>query len=987
MKTVIYILFFTVSLYAEASQPCEGAMDFSEIEKLYDQGYFDQVLAETKILEDCPSLSEKQYQQLLILNYKSFRNVRRGKKARVALETLKTYQESKNIALDFETTLLLAEMYALRRDREKHLYYTKLIEDSIFSNPNASNEDLGRFYLIKYYGFEREQAFGDAMTIAQKALSYFQKVEDPSVYYKGNTLRGLGNMNRNHGDFDKSISYYQQELTLYSAHYNEDHFDIAVCHFNLGNVYYEKLEYEKALDHFLKAHKTWSTIYQPQDRYMKMLNEAIGDMYWELEDHQNALTYFNAAVVDEQQINNDTSEITLKAADSLLESGNYHSAMDYYKEAFAWREKTFGKEHTLTGACKNFVARAVRASGDTKEALVAYQEAIAILVEEIKGNDIYENPNLSMHIRSYQYLLESLMAKGELLVTLFSESNSLKDLRAALDTHEIAIGVLEKMKNGHMSETSKVFWTQRTLSLVENSIETALQLYSHTEDTTYLEKAFGFSEKSKALILLASLENNNKTQFVNIPENIITTEQSLKREITAYIGKMENEEKRCAQVRDKILKLYQKKLQSLQGDYDLLTNEIRNNYPDYYDLKFETKITSLKQIRNSLGAQTDLISYFVGDHNSYVFHINATQITVRKIEDAAKLQQKASDLFGLLNSKLGFQKNPQTAYEKFTTQSFALYQIILQPELQQSVSNKLIIVPDGLLSYLPFDILLTQPVESSVRDYKTLPYLLKDYALSYSPSVTIKVRSGETSKATHGYLGFAPKYEGEVYSEERKTLSNLQYNGTEVAFATTLFTGESWIGDQANEDILKEHSNEAGIIHLAMHGEVEDEHPLLSKLYFSPSTKEDGMLFTYEIYNMNIPAQLVILSACNTATGALQRGEGILSLERAFQYAGSQSLLSTLWTVDDRASAQLTQNFLQHLKDGKTKDIALQEAKLEFLNTATPDKLHPFYWSSFKLTGNTEVLAKENYLSYLWIALGVLGLLFVYYFRKNKAAS
>lgn len=986
MKAILCAILFTFSLHAEVNQPCEGTMDFSEIENLYRQGYFDKVLAEAKTLEDCPSLSDKQYQQLLILKYQCFRNIRKGKKARAALEKLKAYQESKNIELDFETTLLLAEMYALRRDREKHRFYAKIIEDSLFSTPNASNEDLGKFYLIKYYGFEREQEFGDAMTLAQKALSYFQKVEDPSVYHLGNTLRGLGNMNRNHGDYDQSISYYQQELTLYEAHFNEDHFDIAVCNFNLGNVYYEKLEYEKALNHFLKAHNTWSNIYQPQDRYMKMLNEAIGDMYWELEDHQNALVYFNAAVIDEQQINNDTSEVTLRAADSLLDSGNYHSAMNYYKEALAWREKTFGKEHTLTGACKNFVARAVRASGNTREALGAYQEAIAILVEEIKGDDIYKNPTLNMHIRSYQYLLESLIAKGELLVTLFSETNSLGDLKTALDTHEVAITVLEKMKNGRMSETSKVFWTQRTLSLVESSIETALQLYNHTSDTIYLEKAFGFSEKSKALLLLATLENNSEAQFVNIPRSIVSQEKLLKNEITTYIGKMENEEKRCAQVRDKMLKLYRKKIQSLQGDYDMLTNEIRSKYPDYYDLKFETKITTLKEIRSALPAETDLISYFVGDRNSYVFHIDTSDISVRKIENAAELQQKTSNLFDLLNSKLKFQKDPQAAYENFVARSFALYQLMLQPELEDSQSKKLIIVPDGLLSYLPFDILLTQAVVNGARDYKALPYLLKDYALSYSPSATIKVRAGKASKATHGYLGFAPRYQGEIYSEERKSLSDLQYNGTEIAFAATLFSGESWIGDQVNEEILKERSGEAGIIHLAMHGDVEDEHPLLSRLYFSPSEKEDGMLFTYEIYNMNIPAQLVILSACNTATGALQRGEGILSLERAFQYAGSQSLLSTLWTVDDRASAELTQNFLQHLKDGETKDIALQKAKLEFLNSVAPDKLHPFYWSSFKLTGNTDVLAEENNVHYIWIGLGVLGLLFLYFSRKNKAA-
>jgi CHAT domain-containing protein len=144
------------------------------------------------------------------------------------------------------------------------------------------------------------------------------------------------------------------------------------------------------------------------------------------------------------------------------------------------------------------------------------------------------------------------------------------------------------------------------------------------------------------------------------------------------------------------------------------------------------------------------------------------------------------------------------------------------------------------------------------------------------------------------------------------------------------------------------------------------------------------MLYTYEIYNMSIPAQLVILSACNTATGKLERGEGILSLERAFQYAGSQALLSTLWTVDDAASAELTQNFLKNLKAGKTKDVALQEAKLSFLNLASPNKTHPFYWSSFKLTGNTAVLSEKNSSRFLLYAVGILGLFMgIYYFRKK----
>ncbi len=987
MKTLVIVLFLTLPFISEASKPCDGARGLSEIERLYEAGYFDQVLEKVEALENCTSLSEKQIQELWVFKYKSLRNIQKGKNALAALEKLKSFKETNHIPLDVETQLLLAEAYGLQDKREQHAYYIQKIEDSLLSNPQATNKDLGRFYLILYYGFEREQAYGDALTIAQKALSYFNKMEAPPIYYKGNTLRALGNMNRNYSDFDKSISYYQQELKLYQTAYNEDHFDIAVCHFNIGNVYYEKLEYQRALDHFLKARKTWVTVFEPKERYLKMLNEAIGDMYWELGDHENALAYFNESVIDEQQINNDTSESTLKIADSVLQTGNYNHAIDYYREAFQWRQKTFGKEHSLTGACKNFVARAVRSSGNTREALISYQEAIGILVAEISGEDIYQNPTLDMHIRSYQYLLESLMAKGELLGELYIETRNLSDLIAALDTHEIAIQVLEKMKQGHMSETSKVFWTQRTLSLIENSIETALQLHGKTGETGYLEKAFIYSEKSKALLLLASLDTHEKARFANIPDSIISEEKKLKTEITAYLGKMENEEKRCDQVRSKMLVLYQQKLQTLQSDYDLLLNQIKRRYPNYYDLKHQTKIATLAEVRGLLpDAQTMLLSYFVGDQNSYVFRISQDTITLRMIENTTEVRKNASSFFSLIHDRTSFQNDPQKAYEQFTEQAFSLYELLLSPELKTSGGGKLIIIPDGLLSYLPFDLLLTQPSNRLKRDYKSLPYLLKQYAISYCPSATVKVRMAHKTRSNHGYLGFAPQYDGAYYSEERKTLANLQFNDREVAFATELFQGQSWIGTQVTEETLQERSSRAGIIHLAMHGEVEDEHPLLSRLYFSPSTQEDGMLYTYEIYNMSIPAQLVILSACNTATGKLERGEGILSLERAFQYAGSQALLSTLWTVDDAASAELTQNFLTKLKAGKTKDVALQQAKLEFLNSAAPNKVHPFYWSSFKLTGNTAVLSEKSNSNYLWLGLGVFVLLAgIYFFRKEVA--
>lgn len=986
-----YFLLFLCCLLVSplaVGQNCTISEGLTEIETNYTDGFFDEVLEKVDELLDCKNVTHQEQVTLRLWEYKAYRNTRKSREGHAALLQAVSIMEENGIPLSFDFKFLLAESYALRGDRTGYDQYIQPIRDSLLPLKGQITVDQARYHLVEYYAYDKAADPSGAAAMTQEALAILEKLDDPPIYYLGHVLRGLGNMNRSNGDFDRSELYYKQELELYQKSYHKDHFDIAVGHYNIANVYYEKLEYQLALDHYLQAHPIWTSVFGPKNAYMRNLNEAIGDMYWELADRENALRYFGYSVVDEERVNNDESEKTVAAADSLLSTGNYGNALSFYKEAYKWREKTYGKDHMLTGACKNFVARAIRSTGDISESLKAYQEAIDILVEEMDSTSIYANPTVDMKFRSQQYLLESLMAKGELLKELFAETGHLADLTTALETHEVAVSVLERMKHGHMSETSKMFWTGRTLSLIENSIETALQLYEETSDTKYLESAFGFSERSKSLLLLTSLNDHENTLFANVPEDILSEEKQLRIDINEYTGRLENEEKRCGQVRPKLLELYQEKVKSLQKEYDLMLLNIKRDYPEFYRLKYDAQIAQIEDLRTSLlDEQTALISYFSGDKNMYVFKLTHDAISVRRIDDVTAVADEVTELFSSLRSQEQFQAEPQKAYEKYSRSAGLLYNTLLAPELKRDASlTRLIIIPDGNLSYLPFESLLTKTTTNGERNYSNLPYLLKNYAISYCPSASIKLLSQNASRMSDSYLGFAPDYRGQQYAEARKELANLEFNTTEVDFATQLFNGQSWTGSGVTENILKSNSAKAGILHLAMHGDVEDEHPLLSKLYFNTSEEEDGVLHTYEIYNMTIPAQLVILSACNTATGKLERGEGILSLERAFQYAGSKSLLSTLWTVDDASSAKLTQYFLENLKAGKSKDIALQEAKLQFLETASPEALHPFYWSSFKLTGNTTALSEDSQLKY-WLGGGIVAVFLVFIYvrlRQNK---
>lgn len=944
------------------AQDCNISRELLNISELNEKGAFKEGLLKVEKLLKCTELNEKDKISVYVLEYKLQRNRLKHKKALASLQKAFMLQEQLGIQPNLDFNLLLAESYGLNNQANKLNELLITIEEEILQVKDSIF--LGRYYYVKQFSIDRALFSVQHLNFIHKSLDYFNEVNPQSIYYKGNLLRALGNGARTSGDFDKSISFYTQELEVWRTLYPQEHFNFSICNYNIGNVFYEKLEYQKALNHYLEAHKIWETVFKPESHRMRSLNEAIGDMYWELQNPKKALEYFNYAIAHEIGINNDTSEITLTLADSLLEKGNYAAAINYYDEAVKWREKTYGKNHMLTGACKNFVARALKSSGDKSASLNTYQEAITILVNGFEDTSWFSNPELSMDIQSHQYLLESLIAKGNLLKELYEEKKNISYLEIAWETQKLAIQLLGEIKNNEMSEGSKMFWTSKTISLMESAIDTAHKLYMKNEQKSYVEEAFYISEQSKSFLLLASLYDQDITEFANIPKEIIEQEQRIKSQINEYAGRIEIEEKRCADVREKMMSLYTNKLHELQYEHTALINTIKQDYPNYYHLKYDTEIPIIGDVQKTLlDASKNLVNYFIGIDNTYIFYVTQNSISMRVLENSKNLNTEVELYFQLLSVPTENKENKEN--KNYIQVAHKLYEKLLAPELKNSDTKQLIIIPDGYLAYIPFEAFITESLSKENIQFRKLPYLIKDVAISYSPSASVAMHfySNNTSNNTSNidYYGFAPDYENNVVNEFRKKQSNLQFNKSEVEFASSLFKGKSWTGNQVTENLLKQYSKNAGILHLAMHGEVEDEHPLLSKLYFNKSEDEDGLLYIYEVYNLSIPAQLVILSACNTASGVLQKGEGILSLERAFQYSGSKSLMTTFWSVDDQASSQIIQEFLMHLKDGKSKDEALKLAKLSFIKTANPEQLHPFFWSSFKLTGNSNPLQKNKY--------------------------
>jgi len=237
----------------------------------------------------------------------------------------------------------------------------------------------------------------------------------------------------------------------------------------------------------------------------------------------------------------------------------------------------------------------------------------------------------------------------------------------------------------------------------------------------------------------------------------------------------------------------------------------------------------------------------------------------------------------------------------------------------------------------------------------------------------VEQQKTDTTEKDYGYGGYAPKYNDSNNSDlpkARQLVKNM----------ASFFKGKVNINEEATKANFLKDTLDYQILHLAMHGKLNDQYPLNSHLLFSKNKKEikedDYKLYASDLYLHELNADLTILNACETGTGELRKGEGVMSLSRAFTYAGCPSLMMSLWSIDENPSARILEIFLKSVKKGNQKDKALQQAKLDYLDNTSTIYSHPYYWAGLVLTGNTEAMEFKSTLSGLWWALGLFFVFF-----------
>jgi len=859
------------------------------------------------------------------------------------------------------------------------------------------------------------------------------------------------------GDYDKALAYVQKGLYHTTQAFKTWHYYFANSQGNLVDVYWESGDYERAL---FEARKTLDMTKERDPLYYNRVCPEIAELLLELNRPEEAeeylREYFRTKPLKDPGNPYPTLNYLLSCYYQLsgwadLQQGEYELAAQNLEKALQYaanppkpwefrtgmvrsdiwltkaglfgamgeEEKAVDAYHVAVQLARKYGSsneKVIKVTGALAEYLIhreRYREAmetahrtVALLIPNVDSTRYLDNPNPEQLAIQVQ-VIRFIELKARALHLLADQEGDTGMLLESFGVYQLAMEAIEKAQFQYRTPNAKRLARERTAALTEAAMQVAFELHEKTRKGEYLETAFGLVQRKKAGILLSRTQEVKARSFMDIPPELKEREDELQKEIAYYQRMVVQEEQKTASQQDSVaLSKWENYQLDAQLALDSINRLLRDQNPKYQQLQQKLELASIEDIQKYLSRENAaLLEYFMGDSTLVVFALNGKEVVFHRQTFGPELTEQLQAFHELVSCPQG--QATEEEFKAFTTLGRSLYEQLLAPVKQILDQPNLIIVPDGRLGYLPFHLLLNHEVAESSDNYRTLPYLFREYSIRYEYSSSLLLQRWKRPRPEHTYAGFAPAYHGDeliamrgaedsllmtrLFREElvREGLSPLENNRQEVEFAAQTMKGVKYEGADALESRFKEVSPRSRVLHLAMHALTNDAEPMYSQLIFSrePDTTEDGKLYAYELYNMNLDADLAVLSACETGAGKVQTGEGVMSLSHAFKYAGCPNIVMSLWKAHDRSTGKLAKDFFENLRSGKGKADALNRARLDFLTGADERYTHPFYWGGMVLVGDNDPVKTGRgwwYLVVLGLVAGGIVILMVCKLDKNE---
>jgi CHAT domain-containing protein len=827
------------------------------------------------------------------------------------------------------------------------------------------------FLFVATYNVGKQEL---AKAYYQKLTTIFENYRiDNKLFYYYYTLKGL---------FFEGRYEYQEALDAYLKAYEECKYHTEKKKDVAGHVfetYFYLGKYQKNLE--------WYVNLDSKNKYFKVL---LAYSCLKLGDRKKSEGIIRNVNVSTRSLDPDYSKIVYWLPRYYYMIGDVNKAEYFFRLELVKDLRIYGKVHQNTSFAYNSLGYFYyNAKRDYIKSLHYFHHTVWALIRD-EEKSYYQLPDIENSVKDDD-LSMALANKAQAFYQISKQRKNklkeLKDLNACLANLELSAQVMHRYKMSLQRENQKLGYADLNKFHYPDIIMLCLELYNKTKENSYANKAFEYAEKSKSSLLLSMVRGVNAGKMHLVPDNIQQLEEQLRLKAEMQSQVISEEYGKSQPNRAKIDSL-NTALYSLKLRQDCLMNVFKQEYPAYYNAKFNSDVIGVGALQKKLLSDEVLLQYSLSNDIMVTFLVTRSQYKI--FTDTIKPSFfNDVESYRKRISFFSFSDMKDTSIQSFAKVSNRLYQHLVQPLEPYLAGKKLLIIPDDVLNQIPFESLVTQVPQRNVKSYKDLPYLISDHVISYSFSATLHAMDSKAKIYPHvSLLAVAPGYdhvkvngtfEKDIAAIRGDTLDISPIPGTydEAKDIQKIFGGDVLLKKHATERRFAEMCGQYDILHLAMHGMINNDYPMFSRLIFTAGkdSADDGFLNTYEIYNMKINSPLVVLSACNTGSGKFHKGEGIISLARGFFTAGARSIVMTLWSVADKTSSKLINFFYKELASKKCISDAMRMAKLDYLKQSDGITSHPYFWAGYIAIGNSSVSfepAKRSSASY--IVMGLLAL-------------
>ncbi|MFK7797705.1 MAG: CHAT domain-containing protein [Aureispira sp.] len=883
----------------------------------------------------------------------------------------------------------------------------KLAQKALETQSKTTNTDIK--VLIRYYNtiagaYTELYDAENAIAIRKKVLHLQQRHFPPNAPELASTLNGLACDYDQAQRTNEALPYLQKAIEITRATKGDKSPQIAYYLNNLATFYINLKEAEKASPLALEAMHILSEKLGAEHPTTIIFINNVGWAYYNMQDFAQAKVYYQKATNLAHKILGEKHPYSLffkrNLGSAQVNLKDYENALKLYSEVADISKNVFGSESMQVIISYNQIANCYRLLGPEfhSQALEWVERAITLnAIEPLETHQLQNNLKdfSSRTFKSNSTFQQSLKIRSEIQQAIYKNTNDQQYLLESYNTQKVLTYFIQHRQNTVYTRKDKL----QTLGYLTTASSRAIDLLKDLETIGHpniVSEAIAFAEYNKSAVLSSALQGNKAINFGEIPDSLKNRERTLKKEKDLVQKKIIQH---TTNKDEEALNAATQELIDVQLEQDKLRQLLKENYPKYNTLKNEQKrLTTTIVQEQLLQPQSALLEYCIYDSAVYVIVITPSTVQLQKLPTQKNtLSAQIKDFRKSLSNYKFIVNHEKEAYVLYTQTAFDLHEVLIAP-IQKHLSNikQLIIVPDNDLGHIPFEPLLSTLPNQQIINYQNLDYLLYDYTIRYSYAASLLLENKPYKSGTNNgkILGFAASYgpndsiasyRSPFNQQLRKNLDPLPAATQEIEILQEQFpNSDFFLGKEATEALFKEKAANYAVLHLAMHGITNNHYPLLSSLAFTEDydTTENNFLEAHEISNLQLYNDLVVLSACKTGYGEFEQGEGIMSLARSFMYAGAPSLVVSLWEINDLSTAAIMQLFYQNLAKGMTKDEALRQVKLEYIERVDGYIAHPIFWSPFIVLGNNQPIhLKSTIAPWQWGAVGggvaLVGLLFL----------